>query len=151
NSQITFFALGVKCGLPSGGFHPAASTSSACAKPSWCSIAARATPGKPIPKSVIKRRLLIALMDSLPGESGNDLLDRFAEIDLEALLTGNFESAWIEAKLMQESRVDVGHVMPVLDGVEAEFVRRAVNDPAFDSAAGHPCREAKRMMVASVS
>ena len=45
----------------------------------------------------------------------------------------------------------VGHVVPILDGVEAEFVGRAVDDAAFDAAAGHPDAEAVRMMVAAVA
>src|SRR5262245_21838717 len=50
NSQMTFLALGVKCGLPSG---------LAClllAKPSRCSMAASARPVMPMPVSARKER-----------------------------------------------------------------------------------------------
>ena len=51
---------------------------------------------------------------------------------------------------MQDGGVDVGDVVPVLDGVEAEFVGRAVGDAALDAAAGHPDGEAVGMVVAAV-
>src|SRR5215813_9420105 len=38
----------------------------------------------------------------------------------------------------------------VLDSVPAKFVRRAVNDAAFDAPAGQPHRESERMMLAPV-
>ena len=51
---------------------------------------------------------------------------------------------------MQHGGVDVGDVVAVLDGVEAELVGRAVDDAALDAAAGHPDGEAERMVVAAV-
>ena len=53
NSQMTRLALGVKCGLPSGGCHPAVA---ARAIPLLFSIAPSARPVKPMPKSARKPR-----------------------------------------------------------------------------------------------
>ena len=83
--------------------------------------------------------------------SGDDLPDRFAEIDFQPLVAWNFEPARVEAELVQERGVDVGHVMTIFDGVEADLVGRAMDDAALDPAAGHPDREAERMMVAAVA
>ena len=72
------------------------------------------------------------------------------EIDLQPLVAGDFEPARVEAELVQDGGVDVGDVVAILDGVEAELVGRAVDDAALDAAAGHPDREAERMMIAAV-
>ena len=65
-------------------------------------------------------------------------------------MAGNFEPARVEAELVQHGGVDVGDVVAVFDGVEAELVGRAVGDAPLDAAAGHPDREAERMVVAAV-
>ena len=51
---------------------------------------------------------------------------------------------------VSKRRVDVGHVVRMLDGMEADFVGRAVNDAPLEAAAGHPDRKAVRMMIAAV-
>ena len=51
---------------------------------------------------------------------------------------------------MQHRGVDVGDVVPVLDGVEAELVGGAVDDAPLDAAAGQPGAEALRVVVAAV-
>ena len=51
---------------------------------------------------------------------------------------------------MQDRGVDVGDVMPVLDGVEADLVGGAVDDAPLDAAAGQPGAEALRVVVAAV-
>src|SRR3954464_5369112 len=57
NSQITFFALGAKCGLPSGGVQtPDAPGLSARTIPSRSSIVPRTSPVNPMPKSARKVR-----------------------------------------------------------------------------------------------
>ena len=82
--------------------------------------------------------------------SRDDLVDRLAVVDVEALAAGDFQLAGVEAELLQDRGVDVGDVVAVLDGVEADLVGRAVNDAALDAAAGHPDREAVDVMVAAV-
>src|SRR3954447_15898460 len=59
-SQMTRFALGAKCGLPSGGVHsslPSAAVSPARATPSRWSMAPSTRPVNPIPRSDRKVRL----------------------------------------------------------------------------------------------
>ena len=51
---------------------------------------------------------------------------------------------------MQYCGVNVRDVMPVLDGVEADFIRRSMCHAAFDAAAGEPGAEALRMMIAAI-
>src|SRR5947199_10363280 len=64
---MTDFALGRKCGLPSGG-HQFAAADSARAMPSRKSMAERASPVKPIPVSTRNERRVI------PGQQVWDVL-----------------------------------------------------------------------------
>lgn len=57
-------------------------------------------------------------------------------VDVEALATGDFQLAGIAAELREDRSMNVGHIVPVFDRVEINFVRRAVSDPALESAAG---------------
>ena len=75
---------------------------------------------------------------------------RLAEIDVQPFAAGDFQSAVVEAELVEDRGVDVGDVVAVFDGVEAEFVGRAVDDAALNAAAGERDREAVRMMIAAV-
>ena len=70
-------------------------------------------------------------------------------VDFEAFAGGEFELVGVEAELVQDGGVDVGDVMAVFNGMEAEFVGGAVDDAGFDAAAGEPCAEALGMMVAA--
>ena len=76
--------------------------------------------------------------------------NRLAEVDLQPLAAGDFQPARVEAELVQDRGVDVGDVVAVLDGVEAELVGRAVDDAALDAAAGQPDGEAVGVVVAAV-
>src|SRR5262245_25987659 len=67
--------------------------------------------------------------------SGDDFPDRPAVVDLQALAARHLQPARVEAELVQHRRVDVGDVVPVLDRVETDVVRRPVDDPALDAAA----------------
>src|ERR1700729_2736600 len=82
------------------------------------------------------------------SESGHDLADRLAEFQVEPLVAGDFELARGEAQEGEQRGVDVGDVVRMLDGVEAQLVGRAVDDAPLEAAAGHPDRKAVRMMVA---
>src|SRR5205809_854435 len=82
--------------------------------------------------------------------SGDDRADRLAIVDLEAFAAGDLEPAGVEAELVEDRGVDVGDVVPVLDGVEAQFVGRAVDDAPLDAAAGQPGTIALRVVVAAV-
>ena len=71
-------------------------------------------------------------------------------LDLQPLPAGDLEAVRVEAEQVQDRGVDVGDVVPVLHGVEAELVGRAVDDAPLDAAAGHPDREAVIVVVAAV-
>ena len=70
-------------------------------------------------------------------------------IDLQPFAAGDFEPAGVEAQQVQHGGVDVGDVVRMLDGVEAQLVGRAVDDAPFDPRAGEPDGEAVRMVVAA--
>src|SRR4051794_18283127 len=53
-----------------------------------------------------------------PPDSPEDLADRPAEVDFQALLAGDFQATGVEAELMEDRGVDVGHVVTMLGGVE---------------------------------
>ena len=67
------------------------------------------------------------------GLSGQDLADRPAVVDLQPLAAGDVEPARVEAQQVQQRGVDVGDVVGVLDGVEAQLVGRAVDGAALDA------------------
>src|SRR5881396_1513995 len=56
--------------------------------------------------------------------SGEDVADRLAVVNLEALATGDLEAAAVEAEQVQHCRVDVRHVVARLHGVEGQLVGR---------------------------
>ena len=92
----------------------------------------------------------MVLTEGNPAASGDHFVDRLAVFDLQPLPAGDLEPVGVEAEEVQDRGVDVGDVMPVLDGVEAELVGRAVDDAPLDAAAGHPDREAVVVVVAAV-
>src|SRR5574341_2130967 len=67
--------------------------------------------------------------------SCDDLGDGFAEVDLQPLAARHFELAGVEPELVKHRRVEVGDVVALLDGVEAQLVGRAVGDAALHAAA----------------
>ena len=60
------------------------------------------------------------------------------------------EPAMVEAQKLQHGGVEVADVHRVLDDVVREFVGLAVDRARPRAAAGHPHREAARVMVAAV-
>src|SRR5688572_22243079 len=97
----------------------------------------------PMAQALLQRKLLSE--DPLD----HDLVNRFAMVDLEPFATGDLEAVGVEAHKTQNRGVDIGYIMPVLHGVEPEFIRGTVHDASFDPAARQPCAEALRMMIAS--
>ena len=63
-----------------------------------------------------------------------NLFNRFSKIDLQSLLAGNFEFARIEAELMQNGRVNVGDIVPVLHSMESQLVGCAMSNPTLYTA-----------------
>src|SRR5205823_4540958 len=57
----------------------------------------------------------------------------------------------VEPKEPEDRRVEVVDVQPILDGMEAELVRRADRLAAADSPARHPHRESGRVVIAPVA
>ena len=82
--------------------------------------------------------------------SSEDASDNAAVIDFEALAARNFEAAQIESEQVQDGRVQVGDIMSRFDGVEAQFVGRAVDMAALQASTRQPDRKAVRMMIAPV-
>src|SRR4051794_36431638 len=78
--------------------------------------------------------------------SGEDFPDRLAVVDLEALATGNLQTAAVEAEQVQHRRVNVRHVMARVDRVEAQLVGRPVDDATLQPGTGEPDRETVRVM-----
>src|SRR5579883_1473872 len=127
---------GCSCAPWSGpGFHPGSPP-----PPCWgCDIAegaSRLSPNwTPLPVGLV---------------SGDDFPDRPAVVDLQPLAAGDLELARIEAELVQDGGVDVGDVVAILDGVEADLVGRALHDTSLDPAAGQPGAETLRVVVAAI-
>mgnify|MGYP002336287781 CR=1 FL=1 len=71
-----------------------------------------------------------------PLSSNHNLSNRLAVIDVEPFAAGDFHAVMVQAHQVQDRGVDVGDVVAVLDGVEAELVGRAVGDALFDATAG---------------
>src|SRR5579864_6462424 len=86
-----------------------------------------------------------------PTDLRQDLFDRIAVVDVQALLPGHLKPPWIEAQLMEHRGVNVGHVVAVLHGIETEFVGGAVDNTLLDSRASHPDGETVRIVIATIS
>src|SRR6266567_5424483 len=79
-----------------------------------------------------------------------DFLDWSAVIDVQSFSSGHVEFLGVEPELVQDSRMNVRHVVPVLHGVKSDLIRAAVNEAAFYAATGHPRGKTEGMMVAAV-
>lgn len=80
----------------------------------------------------------------------DDSFNRVPIVDFQPLAAGDFETARIEAELLHNSRMNVGDVVPILNGVETEFVRGSVDCSALDSASSHPDGKAEVVMTSTV-
>ena len=72
------------------------------------------------------------------AESGEDLSDRSADFYIQPLLAGNNEASRIESQLMQHSRMNIRHIVPVLHGIVAKLIGRAMRHSALQSTPRHP-------------
>ena len=77
-------------------------------------------------------------------------MNRHPVINVEPFATGDFEAAGVEAELMKDRGMNVCDVVTIFDRVKADFVCRAVDDAALDSAAGHPDGETKDVMITAI-
>lgn len=57
------------------------------------------------------------------SSSCDNLTYRLPELDLQTLVAGHFEGAGVEAELGEDGGVDVGDVVAVFGGMEADFIR----------------------------
>src|SRR5687768_6582729 len=83
--------------------------------------------------------------------SRDDLANRLAIVDLQALAARNFQAVGVEAELLHHRGVDVGDVVILTRGPIAEFVGFAVSDAALDTAAGKPGAKSLRVVIATCS
>lgn len=86
-----------------------------------------------------------------PGELREYIANHGSVVDFQPFAARNFESAGIEPQLMEDCRVNVGHIMPVFNRMEANFVGGSVDDAPFDPSARHPYRESINMMIATIA
>ena len=88
----------------------------------------------------------------LPQSRSDDLADRLGPLDADQLLVQAAvevgEPVGVETELMQDRSMEVLDVKAVFDGVAAQLVGPADAGSPLDSAAGHPHREAVRVVVA---
>ena len=71
-------------------------------------------------------------------------------IDFQPLPAGDCETARIEAELLHDGSVNIGDIVAILNGVEAEFVGGSVDSSAFDSASCHPDGKAEVVVTSPV-
>ena len=74
----------------------------------------------------VKTRGVAARAESSP--SGQNLLDGPAEVHFQSFVAGHLQAARVQSQLVQQGRVNVGDVVAVFDGVEADLVGGAVDD-----------------------
>ena len=67
---------------------------------------------------------------------GEDLGYHLPMIHLQPLAAGDFQFAAVEAQEVQDGGVNVGHVVGVLNGMEAQLVGGAVDEAPLDAGTG---------------
>ena len=87
---------------------------------------------------------------SLADSSRQNIGDHTSVILFETFVTGHIQAVGVEAKLMQQCCMDVGHIVWTLRRMEADLVGRTVCDPTLDSASCQPNAETMRVVVSSV-
>jgi hypothetical protein len=77
--------------------------------------------------------------------------NRLAVVFVDPFASRNGEAARVQAELMQDRRVDVSYIVPILNRVEPELIGCTMSDAAPDAAASHPNAKAVRMMIPAVA
>ena len=62
-------------------------------------------------------------------------------------MAGQFQTVGVESKLVQYSGMQVGHVVPVLHGMEAQFIGSSVAGATLDSTASEPGSKGSGIVV----
>ena len=78
-------------------------------------------------------------------------MDDFAVIDGEALAVGELEAVGIEAEEVEGGGVDIGDVVGMLDGVEADFIGGTMGGAAADAGTCEPGTEAGGVVITSIA
>ena len=71
-------------------------------------------------------------------------------IDLQSFPTGDFQATIVDAKQMQDSGVQVGHIVTFAERMVAEFIGFTVHIAFLESCTCHPDSEAIGMMVSPI-
>src|SRR5437660_856256 len=95
--------------------------------------------------------VVVAHPTGLLPASRHDLADRLAVVDVQPLAAGDLQLAAVEAEEVEDRGVEVGDIVAILLGMEADRVGGAVDDAPLEAAAGHPGREAVDVVVAAVA
>ena len=82
-------------------------------------------------RGVTHRDIFMNVVAYISHPLRNDLVDRFAMVDVKTFPTGNFELARIEAQLLKDCGMDVGDIMAIFDRVKANFIGRPMNNSSF--------------------
>ena len=91
-----------------------------------------------------------AVVCKFGGLKGLDYrVNHFAMVHFQALAAGVFQLPRIKPKLVKSRGMNIRHVMPIFNGMEAEFIRHAVRKPTFNASAGHPGAKSLRVVVSS--
>src|SRR5262249_38976628 len=80
-----------------------------------------------------------------------DFPNRLAVVHLQPLPAPHLQLAGIQTQELQDRRVNVGDVVPVLHGMEADVVGGTMYGSALDAGPGQPGTETLRVMIPAVS
>src|SRR5258706_8931141 len=83
-------------------------------------------------------------------ELGDNRLDRLSEIYVQTFAARHFKLPRVQPELVKHCGMYIGHIVPILDGMEANLIGRSIHDATLDAATSQPYRETKGMMVAAV-
>lgn len=70
----------------------------------------------------------------IKGELRQNLVDRLAEINIEPFAAGDFQTASVQAQLLQNRGMNVGDIVAVFDGMETDLIGRSVHHASLDAA-----------------
>ena len=76
-----------------------------------------------------------------------NLLYHLAMINLKAFTLRDFQFSAIKAHKVQNGGVDISDIVPIRNGVKAEFIRFSMSYAPFDAAARHPNTEGKGVVI----
>ena len=78
-------------------------------------------------------------------------MNHMAIFFVEPFSSGQGHMARIDPKLMQQSRMDIGHIMAILDSMKSDLIGSTMRDTAANTTSGHPNAESIGMVIATIS